>query len=169
MNNLVPLFVIIPCLFVFYASNAISTLVTDFDTKRDAGEATSVVYNNDWETVYDAVKYVLRHSENISISVTYVTFCIDSAIEEKAIYYHGRGVGVGIFLKPLADNRTQVDYVDYGFDPYPKGIVKAIIEELPYLLEHGQKAYREYTHKLKVQWDKEVEEESKSKHGSAFD
>jgi hypothetical protein len=38
-----------------------------------------------------------------------------------------------------------------------------------YFLAHNQQEYREYTHKLKEQWLKEQEEESKKKNKSIFE
>ena len=99
---------------------------------------------------------------------------IDYATEDKAIYvnYPANGsTGMGFFLKPLRNNRTRVDYVSAGFSGslYHQGIIDSTVDEVAYFLGHGQQAYREYTHTLKEQWHKKLEEESRSKHRSAFE
>jgi hypothetical protein len=89
-------------LFVFPAANVFGATIKTLETKRDEGYATSVVYEQDWETVYAAVKYVWRHSENTGISQQYVVSVIDYATEDKAIYvnYPANGsAGMGFFFK----------------------------------------------------------------------
>jgi hypothetical protein len=161
-------------LFVFPAANGLGATIKTLETMRDEGYTTPVVYEQDWETVYTAVKYVWRHSENTGISQQYGLSVIDYATEDKAIYvtYPTRGsTEIGIFLKPLRNNRTRVDYVYAGsiVSVFQQGIIDSIADEVAYFLKHGQQAYREYTHKLKEQWLKEQEEESKKKNKSVFE
>jgi len=142
MKKLVLLF-IIQILFVSYASNTFCSVNTKLKTPKDAREATSVIYEQNWETVYNAVEFVLCHSEYDGME--YGDFLIDSAKEEKAIHFISATMedyGVEIFFEPL------------------RGIINnpakdALIEELPYLLEHGQQAYLEYTHNLALQRKRE--------------
>ena len=92
---------IIPLFFVFFATVVLSTNILVLENKRDAGDSTTVIYNKDWETVYSAVKYVWRHSENASISQQYGVCFLDYATEDKAIYatYSFTGAtNVGVFL-----------------------------------------------------------------------
>ena len=159
MKKLAQLIMIIPLFLFLSVSNAFCTMISKLEAKRAKGKATSIVYEYDWETVYDAAQFVIRHSEN------YIVYAngFDYAKEEKAIYFIGPGPGVGFFFKPLEDNRAEVDYVKIGVYTTPSAIVNAVIEELPYLLENGQKAYREYTHKLKLQKERERQEERKNR------
>ena len=172
MKKLALLFVIF--LFVFPAANGFGATIKTLETMRDEGYTTSVVYDQDWETVYAAFKYVWRHSENPDISKQYGLSVIDYATEDKAIYvtYPASGsTEMGIFFKPLRNNRTRVNYVYAGLyvSVFKKGIIDTIVDEVAYFLKHGQQEYREYTHKLKEQWIKELEEESKNKNKSIFE
>ena len=166
------IFVIFP--FVFPAANGFGATIKTLETTKDEGYTTPVVYEQDWETVYAAFKYVWRHSENPDISQQYGLSVVDYATEDKAIYvtYPTSGsTEIGIFFKPLRNNRTKVDYVYDGSieSVFKKGIIDSIVDEVAYFLGHGQQAYREYTHKLKEQWLKEQEEERKNKNKSVFD
>lgn len=165
MKKLVLLF-IIQLLFVFSASIAFCSMVSKIEDKRNEGKATIVIYEKDWETLYSAVKFVLRHSEGIDTNALY---SIDPAIEEKAIFFLSRGAGVGIFFEPINDNRTRVEYIKAHFQIEPSLTVDVLIEELPYLLEHGQEAYRKYTRNLALQKEREREEERNRKNRSVFD
>jgi hypothetical protein len=156
-------------LFVaFYASTGCCTTINDLEARRDAGKKTSVVYEQDWETVYAAVKFVWRHSENPFIAEQYGRSWIDYAIEEKAIYSSTSFVGIGIFFEPISPYQTKVDYVTSGYIGYHQGIIDATIEELPYLLKNGRKAYREYTNNLAIQKEKKREAEKKSQSNLPF-
>lgn len=161
-------------LFVFPAANGFGATINALETMKDEGYTTPVFYEQNWETVYVAIKYVWRHSENTWISQQYGLSVVDYATEDKAIYvtYPTRGsTEIGIFFKPLRNNRTRVDYVYDGstISVFKQGILDSIIDEVAYLLAHNQQEYREYTHKLKEQWLKEQEEESKKKNKSIFE
>jgi hypothetical protein len=161
-------------LFVFPAANCFGATIKTLETTKDEGYTTPVVYEQDWETVYAAVKYVWRHSENNDISQQYGLSVVDYATEDKAIYvtYPTSGsTEIGIFFKPLRNNRTRVDYVYDGSiqSVFKKGIIDSIVDEVAYFLAHNQQEYREYTHKLKEQWLKEQEEERKKKNKSIFE
>ena len=161
-------------LFVFPAANGFGTTIKTLETMKDEGYTTPVFYEQDWETVYAAVKYVWRHSENTGISQQYGLSVVDYATEDKAIYviYPTRGsTEIGIFFKTLRNNRTRVDYVYAGsiVSVYMQGIIDSIVAEVAYFLAHNQKEYREYTHKIKEQWLKEQKEESKKKNKSVFE
>jgi hypothetical protein len=109
MKKLALLF-IIPILLS--ACTTIKDLETskDLETKKAAGEEELTVFiRGDWETVYDAVIYVFRHSENSFISRLYKLSKIDNAKEDKVIYVSINVTGsaaLGIFFKPLNDKKT---------------------------------------------------------------
>jgi hypothetical protein len=161
-------------LVVFTAVNSFGATIKTLETMKDQQYTTPVIYEQDWETVYAAVKYVWRHSENTGISQQYGLTVIDYATEDKAIYvtYPTSGsTEIGIFFKPLRNNRTRVDYVYAGsiVSVFQQGIIDSIVDEVAYFLAHNQQEYREYTHKLKEQWLKEQEEERKKKNKSIFE
>lgn len=161
-------------LFVFPAANGLGATVNTLETMRDEGYTTSVVYDQNWETVYAAFKYVWRHSENPDISKQYRLSVIDYATEDKAIYVTypaSESTEMGIFFKPLRNNQTRVDYVYAGLyvSVYKKGIIDGIVDEVAYFLKHSQQEYRQYTHKSKELWLKEQEEERKKKFKSILD
>jgi len=173
MKKLV-LIVIVMFLFVFPATNGLGATIKTLETTKDEGYTTPVVYEQDWETVYAAVKYVWRHSENPDISQQYGLTVVDYATEDKAIYvtYPTRGsTEIGIFFKTLRNNRTRVDYVYDGsiISVFRKGIIDSIVDEVAYFLAHNKQEYREYTHKLKEQHLKEQEEEKKMKNKSILE
>jgi hypothetical protein len=145
---------IIQILFVSFASNTFCSVNTKLKTPKDAREATSVIYEQNWETVYNAVEFVLCHSEYDGVE--YGDFLIDSAEEEKAIHFVSatmEGYGVEIFFEPLSNDQVKVDFVKKGIINNPA--IDALIQELPYLLEHGQQAYLEYTHNLALKRERE--------------
>jgi len=173
MKKLILLIFII-FLFVFPAANSFGATIKTLEAMKDEEYTTPVIYEQDWETVYAAFKYVWRHSENTGISQQYGLSVIDYATEDKAIYvtYPTSGsTEMGIFFKPLRNNRTRVDYVYAGstVSVFQQGIIDSIVDEVAYLLAHNQKDYRDYTHKLKEQWLKEQTEESKKKNKSIFE
>jgi hypothetical protein len=150
MKKLALLLVAVSLFVAFYASIGFCSIINDLEAKRDAGNAVTVVYEQDWETIYAAVKFVWRHSENRSIAEQYGRSWIDYAIEEKAIYSYTSLNGIGIFFEPLTPYQTKVHYVLSGYIAFFQGILDATIKELPYLLEHGQKGYREHTKNLSL-------------------
>jgi hypothetical protein len=173
MKKLILLIFVI-LLFVFPAASGFCATIKTLETIKDEGYTTPVVYEQDWETVYAAVKYVWRHSENNDISQQYGLTVVDYATEDKAIYvtYPASGsTEIGIFFKPLRNNRTRVDYVYDGstISVFKQGIIDSIVYEVAYFLTHDQQEYREYTHKLKEKWLKEQEEERKKKNKSVFE
>ena len=125
----------------------------DLETKRVAGEEELTVFlGGDWETVYDAVMYVFRHSENSFISRLYKLSKIDNTKEDKVIYVPVSATGpvaLGIFFEPLSDKKTKVSFVKTSFSgsAINQGVIYAIPEEANYLLRHGKQSYLEYTHK----------------------
>jgi hypothetical protein len=95
---------------------------------------------------------------------------VDFATDDKAIYCFGN-VRMGLFFEPLNDNQTRVDYVRDGILDQATLSAEKIdltIKEVSYLLKHGQQKYREYTKKMREQWDKEFEAES-NKSNSLYD
>ena len=70
----------------YAAANGFGATIKTLETTKDEGYTTPVVYDHDWETVYAAVKYVWRHSENNDISQQYGLTVVDYATEDKAIY-----------------------------------------------------------------------------------
>jgi hypothetical protein len=151
------LFIIIISLSLFstiYASTGSCTIITRLEEKRAEGKFTTVTYEYDLETVFNAIKFVMRHSEDGYIAKRLGKFHTDYAIEEKAIYNYSGQSGIGVFLEPLSPKRTKVDFVFRGFGVGLKYTVESLNLELPYLLEHGEQAYREYTHQLQERWKK---------------
>jgi len=137
----------------------------DLETKRAAGEEELTVFlGGDWETAYDAVMYVFRHSENSFISRLYKLSKIDNAKEDKVIYVPVSATGpvaLGIFFEPLSDKKTKVSFVKSSFSgsAINQGVIYAIPEEVNYLLRHGKQSYLEYTHKLAEETAKKHQEE----------
>ena len=164
MKKLALLF-IIPILLS--ACTTIKDLETnkDLETKRAAGEEELTVFlGGDWETVYDAVMYVFRHSENSFISRLYKLSKIDNAKEDKVIYVSVSATGsaaLGIFFEPLSDKKTEVNFVKASFSgsAINQGVIYAIPEEVSYLLRHGKQSYLEYTHKLAEETAEKHQEE----------
>ena len=155
INKAVLIF-IIPLLFVFCAATVIrASVVKDIDAKRDAGKTIYVVYEQDWETVYAAAKFVMHNSKNMDIGIRYPEFLLDHAIENKAIYTSRNSLaGYGVFFEPLGANRTKVDCVATGIRN-DEIVLFLFIEELSYLLDHGKQAYRQYTLKLQEKRQKQ--------------
>ena len=164
MKKLALLF-IIPILLS--ACTTIKDLETnkDLETKRAAGEEELTVFlGGDWETAYDAVMYVFRHSENSFILRLYKLSKIDNAKEDKVIYVPVSATGpvaLGIFFEPLSDKKTKVSFVKSSFSgsAINQGVIYAIPEEVNYLLRHGKQSYLEYTHKLAEETAKKHQEE----------
>lgn len=145
-------------LFIFFPSIVYCTVINELEAKRNNGDATSVIYENEVGLVYKALRYIIRHSENECISKQYNGYHTDFAPEEGAIYNYEDNSGIGIFFNKLNDNKTKVDFVyTEGFlDRNPKCATESIIQELPFLLKNkNTKAYLEYTHKLRLEWEKE--------------
>jgi hypothetical protein len=137
----------------------------DLEAKRAAGEEELTVFlGGDWETAYDAVMYVFRHSENSFISRLYKLSKIDNAKEDKVIYVPVSATGpvaLGIFFEPLSDKKTKVSFVKTSFSgsAINQGVIYTIPEEVNYLLRHGKQSYLEYTHKLAEETAKKHQEE----------
>jgi hypothetical protein len=137
-----------------YASTGSCTVITRLEEKRAEGKFTTVTYEYDLETVFNAIRFIMRHSEDGYITNQFEDFHTDYAIEEKAIYNYSGQSGIGVFLEPLSPKRTKVDFVFRGLGLKYKPTVESLNIELPYLLEHGEQAYREYTHQLQERWKK---------------
>jgi len=156
MKKLALLLVAVSLFVAFYASNALCSTINKLEAKRNAGNKTSVVYEQKWGIVYDAVKLVWRQSENNTISYMYEMFFVDYAADEKSIFaFRGNSKAIGVFFEPLSDNRTNVDFVFYG-DALQLTIDNSI-EELTYFLKHGYQAYLRYTTEKEFQRKKEEE------------
>ena len=146
----------------FCPSIAFSTVVNELEAKRSNGDATTLMYEYEAGLVFNAIRYILRHSENECISKQYGEYHTDFAPEEGGIYNYDGNSGIGMFFVKLPDDKTKVDFVytDSFLNKNPKCSVEAIIEELPFLLENRDtKAYLEYTHKLHEEWEKQKERE----------
>ncbi|PQP34583.1 hypothetical protein C6A37_07035, partial [Desulfobacteraceae bacterium SEEP-SAG9] len=120
------------------------------ERKKAAGDYTVAIYNYDWEKVYDAMKFVWRHSEDWLISMTYANYDIDYAKEEKKIWIKvaGFGVDMGIFFEPQDKTKTRVVFVLGGASGgLGRGMkTRRFIDETHFYLENGEEAYRKYTH-----------------------
>ena len=137
----------------------------DLETKRAAGEEELTVFlGGDWETVYDAVMYVFRHSKNSFILRLYKHSIIDNAKEDKVIYVSVSATGsaaLSIFFEPLSDKKTKVNFVKASFSgsAINQEEIYKIPEEVNYLLRHGKQSYLEYTHKLAEETAEKHQEE----------
>jgi hypothetical protein len=151
-------------LFIIPILLSACTTIKDLETKRAAGEELTVYFGGDWETVYDAVMYVFRHSENSFILRQYKLSKIDNAKEDKVIYVSVSATGsaaLGVFFEPLSDKKTKVNFVKASFSGSANNleILYATAKEVNYLLRHGKQSYLEYTHKLAEETAKKHQEE----------
>ena len=149
-------------LFSFHPSTGRCSLINELDAKRNNGDAESVTYEHEAGLVFNALRYVMRHSENECISKQYGSYHTDFAPEEGAIYNYDGNSGIAIFLNKLPDNKTRVDYAytDSFLNKNPKCSVESLMQEVPFLLENrNTKTYLEYTRKLREEWDKAKEKE----------
>lgn len=157
-------------LFVFYASVAFCAQGNDYNEllfAKNSDEATSVIYEQDWETVYNAVSYVWRHSERSCIKNYSLMSVLDFAKVEKAIYAKQimrRSTKMAFFFEPLRENLTKVYYVTvadgasleerFNFKCY----INTSIEEVAYFLKHDLQEYHNYTYNMQVEKEKEQEQ-----------
>jgi hypothetical protein len=132
-----------------------ASVINAIQTQKDSGRTIYAVYEQNWETVYDAAKFVLRHSENKDIGMKYPQSFVDFAVEDKAIYStRNSKAGYGVFFEPLGEYRTKVDCAATGIQK-DEIVLVLFFEELSYLLDHGQQAYCQYTLKLEEKRQKE--------------
>jgi hypothetical protein len=158
------LFVAVSLFVVSHASISFCVQINILENLKNRGKKSSVVYEQKWGIVYDAVKIVWDQSENINISNMYKMFLVEYAPNEKAIFaFRGNSKAIGVFFEPLSDNRTNVDFMFYG-DSLQSTIDNSI-EELTYLLKHGYQAYLRYTCEKEFQRKKEEE----ARHNSFFE
>lgn len=129
--------------------------VRDIENRRKAGKSIIIYYEYDWETVYDAICYISRHSEN-ELVLTLNT--MDFAKEEKTIWYddplfHKYYKFLGIFFTPINKQKTKVEFVKAylieNIEVYHK-MINQIIKESKYYLENGSTAYKIYTHQNRL-------------------
>ena len=157
------LFVAVSLFVVSHASISFCVQINILENLKNRGKKSSVVYEQKWGIVYDAVKIVWDQSENINISNMYKMFLVEYAPNEKAIFaFRGNSKAIGVFFEPLSDNRTNVDFIFYG-DSLQSTIDNSI-EELTYLLKHGYQAYLSYTCEKEFQRKKE-----EARHNSFFE
>ena len=150
------LFVAVSLFVVSHASTSFCFQITILENLKNSGKKSSVIYEQKWGIVYDAVKLVWRQSENNTISYMYEMFFVDYAADEKSIFaFRGSNKAIGVFFEPLSDNRTNVDFVFYG-DALQLTIDNSI-EEVTYFLKHGYQAYLRYTTEKEFQRKKEEE------------
>ncbi len=154
MKKLSIIIIALSLFFTLYASTGSCTTITRLEQYRAEGKFTTVTYEYGWETVFNAIRFIMRHSEDGYITNQFEDFHTDYAIEEKAIYNYGAQSGIGVFLEPLNPKQTKVDFVFRGMGMGLKSAVEVLNMELPYLLEHGEEAYRKYTHQLQKRWER---------------
>ena len=147
---------------VSLASISFCAQITILENLKNRGKKSSVVYEQKWGLVYDAVKLVWRSSSNNNILNMYEKFFVDYQADEKAIYaFRGSSKAVGVFFEPLSDNKTNVDFVFYGDGL--QLIIDNSIDEITYLLKHGSQAYLRYT------LEKEFQRKKEARHNSFFE
>lgn len=159
MKKLALLMFTVSLLLTFYPTVVHCTVINELEAKKDKGDTISVTYDYEFGLVFNATKYIIRHSENKCIAKQYNEYHTDFAPEERAIYNYDGDSGIGIFLSPLAENKTQVDFVytDGFLNGNLKCSANSIMQELPFLLKtRNKKEYLEYTHELR-QKEKEKE------------
>ena len=150
-------------IFTFNPSAVYCSVINELEAKLINGEVTSVTYEYGVGFVYNAVRHILRHSENRCIAKQYSGSHTDYAPEDGAIYNYEGNSGLGIFFSKINDNKTKVDFVytDGFLNRNLKCSVDGFIQELPFLLKNkNKKAYLEYTQKLRKEWDEEREREN---------
>ena len=126
------------------------TTVGDLVRKKEAGDSIAEVYDYNWKEVYDAMKFVWRHSENWDIQLLYQRGKLDFAEDEKAIFIGSvETTFMGIFFEPQVESRTKAIFVGGGYPSSQPGktITNLLIEETHYYLDNGKDAYLEYTHR----------------------
>ena len=163
LKKLALLLIAVSLFVLVYASIGFCAQSTIIENLKDKSKKSSVVYEQKWGIVYDAVKFIWRNSANINILNMYEKFVVDYAADEKVIYaFRGNSKAIGVFFEPLSDNRTNVDFVFYGDGL--QLIIDSSVEELTYLLKHGQQAYLRHTCEKEFQRKKE----EAMKHNSPF-
>ncbi|MFH1236279.1 MAG: hypothetical protein V1685_05080 [Parcubacteria group bacterium] len=152
--------IILTISFVFLFSCA---TIHDIETKKAEGDAVIETFNYSYEEVFDAIKFVIRHSENWIVNLSSRSTVADYNKEDKVIVINivtMASVDMGIFFEPSDNSRTKVFFVEGAFTgaAWRGTKIKAIIEEAQYYLANGEEAYRKYTHEKE---EKRKEEDSK--------
>ena len=135
-------------LFFFFTSCA---TIPDLERKKTEGDFTAEFYNYGWAQVYDATKFVFRHSEDCLISWTYRSCNIDYAREEKRIWViipTGFSMDMGIYFEPQNESKTKVIFVKGAFTgaAWRGTKIERLIDEVRFYLGNGEAAYTKYTH-----------------------
>ena len=123
----------------------------DIERKKAEGDSINATFNYSLDKVYDATKFVIRHSENSLVNMVYRGTVADYNKEEKTIVINIVAMGsidMGIFFENTGDNKTKVYFVKGAFTgaAFRETRIKTIIEEVGYYLDHGEAEYRKYTH-----------------------
>ena len=141
--------------------------VRDIEIKRDAGKSIVVIYDYNWETVYNAMRYVYRHTENKLIA-TYYPDAMDFTKTEKTIwindYYVYGCILFGIFFTSINESKTKVEFVKANLienvEIYQQ-MIDQIIDESKYYLENDPDAYKEYTHQKRLEEEARIKAQRK--------
>lgn len=125
--------------------------IHDIEKKKAEGDAIIEVYNYPLEEVFDAIQFVIRHSENFFVSPMTRVGVIDFNREDKIIIANIVSMGsidMGIFLEPIEESKTKAYYVKGAFTgaAWRGTRIKEIIDESKYYVTNGETAYRKYTH-----------------------
>lgn len=137
---------IIPFIFIFSCAS-----IQDIEKKKAEGDAIVETFNASYEETFNAIKFVIRHSENWFINMTSRSTVVDYNKEDKMIIINIVTMGsidIGIFFEPLNNSKTKVFFVKGAFTgaAWRETKIRAIIDEAQYYLVNGETAYRKYTH-----------------------
>ena len=138
--------------------------IQDVERERMTGNVIKHNYPYDWETVYNAMNYVIRHSEIDAVRLRYLSSHVDLSKDEKTItiiYTYVASVDMIIFFIPK-DDGVDVEFAKGGYvgAGWRTSAIKTIIEETDYYLKHGKGEYKEYTHLSHIKAMKKFDHEN---------
>jgi hypothetical protein len=129
------------------------TTVQDIEKKTASEDFIGILYEHNWEEVYDAISFVWSHSEVFPISLRYQESNTDYARQERAIWVKFKGersIDMAILLEPRGASKTYVQFVEGDPADYLRSkAIQYMIDESKFYLENGEKAYTKYTHEKK--------------------
>ena len=119
----------------------------EVEAKRDKGEYTEVIYDYNWELVWDSMRFVMRHTEAKWLAYrTASDVDYDKTGKIITMISDFGGYDIVIWFYPIEHSKTKVQYLAWGYpNPYGEWGIEQLIEELNVYLEHGEEAFREIT------------------------
>jgi len=133
---------------VFFVSCGAAPNFRAVEMKREKGEYTEVIYDYNWELVWDSMRFVLKHTEAKWLVYRVSGHNIDYDKNEKMITMTSTfgGYDIVIWFFPIGDSKTKVQYVAWGYpNPYGNWAIEQLVDELNIYLEKGEVAFREAT------------------------